>query len=180
MSDVRAGETDAGAAAVEFALLLPLVLMLTIGTISAGFAFHHWIGVTQGAREGARFGATLSVQAAGGTTDQWLQQVSDRTIAASGLWVDATHDVPNSSVCVGLNSPAAAPAIARHVTVTVDASGTAASAFANGLCPGLPPVTGDYVQVSASRPAVFNFVVHSSNITVDGSSVVRFEATSVT
>jgi Flp pilus assembly protein TadG len=171
---------DAGAAAVEFALILPLFVMLTVGTISAGFAFHHWIGITQGVREGARFGATLSVQAAGGTTDQWLQQVGDRTIAASGLWIDSTHDVPKSTVCVGLNSPSAAPTISRHVTISTDASGTPTSAFANGLCPGLPTVTGDYVQVSASRPAAFNYVVHSSSITVDSASVVRYEATAVT
>ena len=175
-----ARDGDGGAAAVEFALLFPLFVVLTIGMISAGFAFHHWIGVTQGAREGARFGATLSVQAAGGTTDQWLQQVGDRTIAASGLWVDSTHDVPDSSVCVALNSPSAAPAILRHVTISVDSSGSASSAFANGLCPGLPTVNGDYVQVLASRPTNFNYVVHSSSITVNGSSVARYEATAVT
>ncbi len=42
---------DAGAAAVEFALLLPLFIMLVFGIISGGFTFDRWISVTQSARE---------------------------------------------------------------------------------------------------------------------------------
>ncbi|GIH08926.1 hypothetical protein Rhe02_69930 [Rhizocola hellebori] len=45
---------DRGAAAVEMALLLPLLLMLIFGIIEFGLLLTAQIGVTEAAREGAR------------------------------------------------------------------------------------------------------------------------------
>lgn len=45
---------DRGAAAVEFALLLPLLLLLLFGIIDFGRALNAQITITQAAREGAR------------------------------------------------------------------------------------------------------------------------------
>jgi Flp pilus assembly protein TadG len=45
---------DRGAAAVEFALLLPVVLLLVFGLIDFGRALNAQITLTQAAREGAR------------------------------------------------------------------------------------------------------------------------------
>lgn len=80
---------DDGAAAVEFGLLLPLFVMLTLGTISAGFAFHAWLSVTHGAQESSRFAATLSIKASApgdaGTISTWLTEVGTRATAAAGI-----------------------------------------------------------------------------------------------
>lgn len=43
-----------GASAIEFALILPLILTLMIGIIEFGFLFNQQISITQAAREGAR------------------------------------------------------------------------------------------------------------------------------
>jgi Flp pilus assembly protein TadG len=48
---------DRGAAAVEFALLLPVVLLLLFGIVDFGRALNAQITITQAAREGARLGA---------------------------------------------------------------------------------------------------------------------------
>ena len=48
---------DRGAAAVEFALLLPLLLLLVFGIIDFGRAINAQITLTQAAREGARLAA---------------------------------------------------------------------------------------------------------------------------
>jgi Flp pilus assembly protein TadG len=48
---------DRGAAAVEFALLLPLLLLLIFGIIDFGRALNAQITLTQAAREGARLEA---------------------------------------------------------------------------------------------------------------------------
>ncbi len=48
---------DRGAAAVEFALLLPLLLFLVFGIIDFGRALNAQITLTQAAREGARLAA---------------------------------------------------------------------------------------------------------------------------
>jgi Flp pilus assembly protein TadG len=45
---------DRGAAAVEFALLLPLLLLLVFGIIDFGRALNAQVTLTQAAREGAR------------------------------------------------------------------------------------------------------------------------------
>ena len=49
--------TDRGAAAVEFALLLPVLLLLLFGIIDFGRALNAQITLTQAAREGARLAA---------------------------------------------------------------------------------------------------------------------------
>jgi Flp pilus assembly protein TadG len=48
---------DRGAAAVEFALLLPVLLMLVFGIVDFGRALNAQITLTQAAREGARLAA---------------------------------------------------------------------------------------------------------------------------
>jgi len=53
----RARGGDRGAAAVEFALLLPLLLLLVFGIIDFGRAINAQITLTQAARTGARLAA---------------------------------------------------------------------------------------------------------------------------
>lgn len=53
----RSVPQDRGAAAVEFALLLPLLLLLVFGIIDFGRALNAQITLTQAAREGARLAA---------------------------------------------------------------------------------------------------------------------------
>ena len=48
---------DRGAVAVEFALLLPLLLLIAFGIIDFGRALNAQITLTQAAREGARLAA---------------------------------------------------------------------------------------------------------------------------
>jgi Flp pilus assembly protein TadG len=48
---------DRGAVVVEFALLLPLLVLLVFGIIDFGRAFNAQIALTQAAREGARLDA---------------------------------------------------------------------------------------------------------------------------
>jgi|SoimicMinimDraft_9_1059737.scaffolds.fasta_scaffold28414_2 Flp pilus assembly protein TadG len=49
---------ERGAAAVEFAIVVPLLFMLVFGIIDFGFSFHSWNAIENAAREGARVGAT--------------------------------------------------------------------------------------------------------------------------
>lgn len=51
------GRSDRGAAAVEFGLLLPLILLIVLGIIDFGGMLHAQVTLTQAAREGARVAA---------------------------------------------------------------------------------------------------------------------------
>jgi len=48
---------DEGAAAVEFALVSMLLIVLLVGIIQFGFLFFQWVEITHAAREGARWAA---------------------------------------------------------------------------------------------------------------------------
>lgn len=54
---------DRGAAAVEFALILPILLVLVLGIVQFGLTFTQWLEMVSAAREGARWGS-LSYSAA--------------------------------------------------------------------------------------------------------------------
>lgn len=86
----RGRERDRGAAAVEFALLLPLLLVLVFGIIDFGRALNAEITLTQAAREGARLDALGQTNATVVTRTQ---------TAATGLGL-AAGDVAETLICV--------------------------------------------------------------------------------
>jgi Flp pilus assembly protein TadG len=86
--------SERGAAAVEFALVMPLLFLLVFGIIEFGFIFNKELGVTHSAREGARVYALNGDAAAAQTFAQ----------AASGM--------TPAPVCTATSVPAVvAPAI---------------------------------------------------------------------
>jgi Flp pilus assembly protein TadG len=54
---MRRSKGERGASLVEFALVLPVLVVLVFGIIDFGFAFNSYIEVRSGAREGARLAA---------------------------------------------------------------------------------------------------------------------------
>jgi Flp pilus assembly protein TadG len=54
---VRRGRNERGAIAVEFALIVPILLLLVLGILEFGFGYHAWDATQNAAREGARLGA---------------------------------------------------------------------------------------------------------------------------
>jgi Flp pilus assembly protein TadG len=60
----RRGEAgEKGQAVAEFALIIPIFLLLVFAIVDFGMGFHAWITVTNAAREGARLGAVGGSQA---------------------------------------------------------------------------------------------------------------------
>jgi Flp pilus assembly protein TadG len=97
----RRGAGDRGAAAVEFALLLPLLLLIVFGLIDFGRALNAQVTLTQAAREGARLDALGSYTSS---------QICTRVVtAATGLNltcsnVTITAMCPSSSSSSGVGS----------------------------------------------------------------------------
>ena len=58
---LRRGRGQEGSAAVEFAIILPLLLLLTVGALDMGHMFFIDHLITNASREGARYGAKYTV-----------------------------------------------------------------------------------------------------------------------
>ena len=72
---------EKGQALVEFALLVPIFLMLLFAIVDFGMGFHSWITVTNSAREGARLGAVAGTE----------QQIMDRVFDTATLINEDTN-----------------------------------------------------------------------------------------
>ena len=87
---------EGGVALVEFALVLPLLLLLLFGMLDFGRAFNYWIDSTHLANEGARW-AVVNKNPGTGTLQQYIQQQADTEELRSG----GTDAVPDPlQVCV--------------------------------------------------------------------------------
>ena len=83
-SGKRTVRDDRGAAAVEFALLLPVLLVLVCGLIDFGRLFFTQITLTDAAREGVRVLALEGAAGSGYTTDQADADATTRAQLAAG------------------------------------------------------------------------------------------------
>ena len=71
---------EKGQSLVEFALLVPIFLILIFAIVDFGMGFYSWITITNAAREGARLGAVQATQ----------QDIEDR------VW-DSADNLPNAA-----------------------------------------------------------------------------------
>lgn len=160
---------DRGAAAVEFALVVPILIMLLLGTVTSGVTYSHAIGLSNAVREGTRFGATADASPA--LASQWADSVIQRvrdtqfddgsksTRICVQLWQVGTGPVANTSKC----SVDGTPTLAFPTTATQE---PAVPANAVGSC---------VVRVIAARPFTIHIgLAHWDNVDVT-SSVARYE-----
>lgn len=87
-----AAADERGVAAVEFALILPVLVLVMFGAITGGLAFSNAIGVTNAVREGARFAATTDM-ASGNWASTSLERIRETQL-------DDQNEV--TTVCVQL------------------------------------------------------------------------------
>ncbi len=71
---------EKGQALAEFALLIPIFLILLFAIVDFGMGFHSWITVTNSAREGARLGVVQATEA----------DIKDRVYQTANLPDEAT------------------------------------------------------------------------------------------
>ena len=83
--------SERGAELIEFALTLPLLLLLVLGIIEFGFLFQEYEVVTNAAREGARIGSLIP--SAGYTTNEAKVRAQDY-LTAGGLKIAQALPVP--------------------------------------------------------------------------------------
>jgi Flp pilus assembly protein TadG len=107
------GRTEGGAAAVEFALVVPFLLVIVFGIVNFGFIFAQQLSLSNGARQAARYAVVD-----GPTCDQ---------IRAEGRNAGATIGMDASAVPVpvvtgcgnGTTKPCAGTTTGTNITVTM-------------------------------------------------------------
>jgi Flp pilus assembly protein TadG len=70
-------KSEKGTALVEFALVVPILLLLLLGLLDFAKAFNYWNDETHLAAEGARWAVVNSNPGSGQTLQQYLQQQAD-------------------------------------------------------------------------------------------------------
>jgi Flp pilus assembly protein TadG len=106
---------EAGVALVEFALVLPLLLILLLGMLDFGKAFNYWNDTTHLANEGARW-AVVNKNPGGGTLQQYIQQQADTPELRNG----GTSSVPGPlQVCISFPNGTANVGDPVHVTASL-------------------------------------------------------------
>ena len=138
-------QRDRGAAAVEFALILPILLLLIGGIIDFGNMYFHQIVLSNAARDGARLVAANPVANPG-----WTQAtIQDRIRAAS-----APFDTPVASGGQVDSTATSWTCGAAGTNVTVTVTKKTAYKFdwtVLGILPGLPtPVPTGKATITCS------------------------------
>ena len=167
-----AGTADKGAALVELAFALPLVIMLIVGMVSAGLAYNHQLSLTHAAREGGRYAATLPVTNFA-DMEAWLNEIADQVV------LDATDTLnpgtPGREICVAYVHPDGADPSDSTARVILDDGGSEFLPDQDCFVDGRPS-DERRVQVVASRNVDFNVVFFSTTVILDAQAVSRFEA----
>ena len=101
---VRRRNSESGAAAVEFALILPVLLLLVFGIIEFGFIFNRWVTVTHAAREGVRVFALTGVLDDGIEAAQTSAPDIVSEIECTGTGPTALPDSSGSEVTMTCNT----------------------------------------------------------------------------
>ncbi len=167
-------EREDGAALVEFAIILPLLLIIVFGIISFGLIFNHKLSLTSGAREAGRFGATLPVTNFV-TMQEWLDEIAAR--AVSDAIGSLEPDAPNRMICVAYVHPnGSAPVDKTSRRLEVGGIIT----YSNDSCfPDDRPKDERRVQVRVGRDTDLEAIFFSMTIPLSAESATRFEASLV-
>jgi Flp pilus assembly protein TadG len=99
---LKLARRDEGVALVEFALVLPVLILLLFGIIDFGKAFNYWIDQTHMANTGARY-AVVNKNPGGGSLQEYIRSLSDTGELRNG----GTTSVPSAvQVCISFPSGA--------------------------------------------------------------------------
>ena len=109
------GSSESGAALVEFALVLPLLLILLFGMLDFGKAFNYWIDETHLANEGARW-AVVNKNPGSGSLQQYIQQQADTSELRNGGTSSVSAPM---QVCISFPNGSAEVGDPVHVTTSV-------------------------------------------------------------
>lgn len=165
----RAREREAGAALVEFALVAPILLGFLLAIVTGGLAIRQSVSLNNSARESVRYGAVLPVD---GDLNAWLATVAD--VAVSSATGDLSASSPGQSICIAYVYPDGSDPNDRTTRITEVGGVRTVDVGATCLADGRP-ASERRVQITVERTGYFDAFAFTTNITLSGQSIARFE-----
>jgi Flp pilus assembly protein TadG len=95
----RRRTSESGSTAVEFALVMPLLVMLLMGVVTGALAYGDHVAVQNAVREGSRLGSAIDYSAAGPST--WATSVRTRV---RQVYFNSGSTLTDDQICVKLYS----------------------------------------------------------------------------
>ena len=158
----RRWQQEHGAALVEFALVLPVVVSLLLGLMSGGLAYNKKLAITDAVGGAARYGATLADSStfAGSVRDRLVQQ--------------SAGELSGSDVCVELIRAGSTNTVVRSWYAS---GGNTSCPTQFGTAPTTPSVTTGscVVKVWGMKEAKLQAVLFNSDLKLKAGSVAAFE-----
>lgn len=154
---------------LEFALVLPVLISFLAAIVTGGVAIGQSVSLNNASREAARYGAVLPVD---GDLNTWLGSVADVAISAAAG--DLSPSAAGQVICVAYVHPDGVEPDDRTVRI-VETNGvrtvtTGATCRSDGR-----PSSERRVQVTVARSGYFDAFVFTTDLTLDGHAVARFE-----
>ncbi len=136
---------ERGASLVEFALTLPLLLLVLVAAVDLGRAFYTYVAITNAAREGARFGASFPSNTSG-IRDRVRKEVENTNLT-----------IPDGQI--------ASPQCYTYVDDSYAYGSSVACSSA---------VSGDYIKVQVNYPFNFitGYVIGLGSVTMSQSATM--------
>ena len=151
---------------MEFAIILPVFMVLVLGMFSGGVAYNRQIALRNAAREGARYASILprAPQTVGGVT--WAERIRANVVDRG------EGELTTADVCVALVDGAAGTVVDTPANVYSTATGSG-RCFDDGGADGKKRV-----QVSVRATATIEALVFSYDVNLTSESIARYEAVS--
>ena len=145
-------EAERGAALVEFALVVPLLMAALLGILTGGVGYFQKLSMVEAVREGARYGSAYVTGTGAGELSAWEAAVKARVAEAAG------GVLSSSQVCAKL-----VQATGGRDCGVPDPPGASAE------------TTVRLVKVSAAKQTELQFFFFDMTRTVTGQFVARYE-----
>ena len=165
---------ERGAVAVEFALVLPLLVMLLLGLITYGVTFSQGIGLTNAVREGSRFAASTAADSSGASLDwtSWTADVISRTRV-----VQMDDAGSESTICVRLlKNTSTVPAAPSQVATECSIGAVPLTSLTTPTPPNVPS-NSCFVMVWGGRTFHLDAFVFQHDGVLERKSLARYERT---
>jgi Flp pilus assembly protein TadG len=157
---------------VELAIVLPVLMILILGMVSGANAWNQSQSMNHAGQVAARFASTTPLPTSTDDTDDWLDAIIDRSIAASTGTMDAGTE--GRAICVAYVDPAGA-APDKTASRRIDAAGTRTLGTTECFSDG-QGATAKRVQVVMERTATIEIGFQRHTVDLRRTIVYRYEA----